>query len=70
MLVSENADALKTGAEVAKSRKPILCGATKYNFEKVAELAKSFGLPVVVKGNGLDEVAELTTEWKVRASRI
>jgi len=60
MLMSENVEALKTGLEAVKARKPMLYPATKANADKVAELAKSAGLPVVVKGNGLEEVAELT----------
>jgi acetyl-CoA decarbonylase/synthase complex subunit gamma len=61
MLMSEDVDALKAGVEAAKSRRPVLCGATINNADKVAELARSSGLPVVVKGSGLEEVAELTT---------
>ncbi len=60
MLMSENTDALKAGLEAAKARKPVLYAATKANADKAAELAKASGAPLVVKGNGLEEVAELT----------
>ena len=60
MLMSEKVDALKAGLEAVKDKKPVLYCATKDNADQVAELAKSAGVPVVVKGNGLEEVAELT----------
>jgi len=60
MLMSEIPEALKAGLEAVKARKPVLYAATRANADKVAELAKSAGVPVVVKGNGLEEVAELT----------
>ncbi len=60
MLMSENVDALKAGLEAVKDKKPVLYAATKDNVDQVAELAKGAEVPLVVKGNGLEEVAELT----------
>lgn len=60
MLMSENPEALKSGLEASKARKPVLYAATKANADKVAEIAKSGGVPVVAKGNGLEEVSEVT----------
>ncbi|NOZ87824.1 MAG: acetyl-CoA decarbonylase/synthase complex subunit gamma [Deltaproteobacteria bacterium] len=52
-------DALKAGIEVSASRRPALYAATKENADAMAALAKEKGLPLVVKGNGLDETSEL-----------
>jgi len=60
MLISENADALKAGVEAVKSRRPVICGANRENVDQVAGLAKSSGLPVVVRGRNLEDAAELT----------
>jgi acetyl-CoA decarbonylase/synthase complex subunit gamma len=60
VLMSDNIDALKAGATVAKDRKPLLYAATKDNADAAAALAKETECPLAVKGSGLDEVAELT----------
>ncbi len=62
ILMSENADVLAAAANVAKERKPLLYAATKDNVDKVAELAKETGCPIGVKGDGLDDLAELTAK--------
>jgi len=62
MLMSENIEALKAGIDAGQSRKPLLCAATKNNFRQMAELAKSSGLPLVVRGDGLEELAQLTAQ--------
>jgi acetyl-CoA decarbonylase/synthase complex subunit gamma len=60
ILMSEKADGLAEGIKVAKDKKPLLYCATKENFQEVAKLAKENSLPLVVYGDTIDELAELT----------
>jgi acetyl-CoA decarbonylase/synthase complex subunit gamma len=59
MLVSEKTEALKAALDVVAAKKPILAWATPANADAVVALAKEKGCPVVVRGAGLDETAEL-----------
>jgi acetyl-CoA decarbonylase/synthase complex subunit gamma len=61
ILMSENADALKAGAEALPGKKPLLYGATEANLDTVAAVAKAAGAPVVAKAGGdLDALAALS----------
>jgi acetyl-CoA decarbonylase/synthase complex subunit gamma len=60
ILMSEDPAALAAAAEVAQAGKPLLYAATADNYEKVAALAKTSGCPLAVRGNSVEEVAELT----------
>jgi acetyl-CoA decarbonylase/synthase, CODH/ACS complex subunit gamma len=60
MLMSESADALKAAATAIKDKKPLLYAATKANADAVGAVAKETGLPLVVKGDGLEGIVELT----------
>jgi len=60
ILMSENVNSLSEGAKVAKDKKPLIYSATKENYEELAKIAKGEGLPLVVSGASLDEIAELT----------
>jgi acetyl-CoA decarbonylase/synthase complex subunit gamma len=62
LLCSEKADVVKAGAEAVKDRKPTLGTATAANVDALGALAKETGLPLVVKGDGYDSLAELTTK--------
>ena len=62
MLMSDNVDILKAGAEAAKDRKPVLYAATAANADAVGALAKEMGLAVVAKADGYDALADLTTK--------
>ncbi|MFA5110490.1 MAG: acetyl-CoA decarbonylase/synthase complex subunit gamma [Desulfobaccales bacterium] len=62
LLISEKADVTKAGAEVAKERKPILGVANAANADAMGALAKEMGLPLMVKGEGYDSLADLTTK--------
>ncbi|MBI2851783.1 MAG: acetyl-CoA decarbonylase/synthase complex subunit gamma [Chloroflexi bacterium] len=62
LLISANPDILAAGIKACADRKPLLCAATKDNWEKVAGLAKANASPVVAKGANLDEVADLTAK--------
>jgi acetyl-CoA decarbonylase/synthase complex subunit gamma len=60
VLMSENADVLKAGAEALKGKKPLLYAATAANVDAVGALAKEQVCPVAVKAENLDGVAALT----------
>jgi acetyl-CoA decarbonylase/synthase complex subunit gamma len=60
ILMSANADVLAAGLQVCTDRKPLIYAADKDNLEKVASMAKTANCPVAVRGNGLEEVAQLT----------
>jgi acetyl-CoA decarbonylase/synthase, CODH/ACS complex subunit gamma len=62
LLCSEKPDVVKAGAEAVKDRKPTLGVATTANADAMGALAKETGLPLVVKGEGYDALAELTTK--------
>lgn len=62
MLMSDKADVLKAGAEVAKERRPALYAATADNADALGALAKEMELPLVAKADGYDALAELITK--------
>jgi acetyl-CoA decarbonylase/synthase, CODH/ACS complex subunit gamma len=62
LLCTEKADVLKAGAEAVKDRKPTLGTATAANADDLGAVAKEMDLPLVVKGDGYDSLAELTTK--------
>ncbi|RTZ91097.1 MAG: acetyl-CoA decarbonylase/synthase complex subunit gamma, partial [Deltaproteobacteria bacterium] len=59
-LMSDSTDALSAAIGVLGDNKPLIYAATKDNWEEMAELAKSTGVPLAVKAENLDEAAELT----------
>jgi len=66
VLISEDIDAMAKALEVSADTKPLIYAATESNYEKMVELAKKYGCPLVVKGNGLESTAALVE--KVAAS--
>lgn len=50
-------------SDLAK-KKPLIYAATSENFEKMAELAKNYEVPLAVYEEGLDELAEFTPKIK------
>ena len=60
LLISDKPDALEAGLKICAHRRPLIFPATKANVEAVARLAKEYACPVGVKGNGIEEVAEIT----------
>ncbi|NQU74009.1 MAG: acetyl-CoA decarbonylase/synthase complex subunit gamma [Candidatus Omnitrophica bacterium] len=64
ILISETAPALAKALEVLKDRRPLIHAATGQNYEEFAKLAKQFNVPLIVLGNSLDELAELTQKIK------
>jgi acetyl-CoA decarbonylase/synthase complex subunit gamma len=52
ILCSYDPEMLEVGAEVALGKRPLLFAATKNNWEKVAEISKEHGCPVVASSPG------------------
>jgi acetyl-CoA decarbonylase/synthase, CODH/ACS complex subunit gamma len=55
VLMSDKVDLLKAGAAACGDRKPLLFGATMANADAMAALGKETGLPMGIKGSGLDD---------------
>ena len=62
VLMTEDPSVMEAGLKACADRKPVIYAATKENVDQMAGMAKDSGCPLAVKGNGLDEVAELTTK--------
>ena len=60
VLMSDTVDVVKAGAEACSFKKPLLYAATADNVEEMGNLAKETGLPLAVKGEGIDELIELS----------
>ncbi|MBT4501314.1 MAG: acetyl-CoA decarbonylase/synthase complex subunit gamma [Gemmatimonadetes bacterium] len=60
VLISSNADVLAAGLKACDGQKPLLYGANKDNADQIGGLAKENGCPVGVKGDGIDELMEVT----------
>ena len=60
ILMSDNVDALKAGAEACGDNKPLLFGATADNVDDFAALAKDTGCVIGVKGKNMDDLVETT----------
>ncbi|MDQ7790908.1 MAG: acetyl-CoA decarbonylase/synthase complex subunit gamma [Desulforudis sp.] len=58
-LLSEDPVALRGALEVVAGRKPLVYGAHPGNYEALTALAKEFAVPLGVRVDGLDELAEL-----------
>ncbi len=58
ILMSDNVDALKAGAEACGANKPILFGANGDNTDAFVALAKDTGCVIGVKGKNLDDLVE------------
>ena len=62
ILMAEDASVMEAGLKVCADRKPLIFAATKENADAMSGLSKEHGCPLAVRGNGLDEVSELTTK--------
>ena len=58
ILMSDNVDALKAGAEACGENKPLLYGATADSVDDFAALAKDTGCVIGVKGKNMDDLVE------------
>ncbi|MBC7344258.1 MAG: acetyl-CoA decarbonylase/synthase complex subunit gamma [Clostridia bacterium] len=59
VLVSESPQAIEKALALVGDRRPLVYAANGQNYEKMAELAKSKSCPLAVRGDSLNEVAEL-----------
>jgi len=67
VLMSEDPGAIEAaleGNEKLKEESPLIYAATADNWEEMASLAAENDIPLAVRGDGLDELAELTPEIK------
>ena len=62
ILMAEDPGVMEAGLKTCADRKPLIYAATKENAHAMSSLSKEHGCPLAVKGNGLDEVSELTTK--------
>ncbi|MBN3038185.1 MAG: acetyl-CoA decarbonylase/synthase complex subunit gamma [Candidatus Omnitrophica bacterium] len=60
ILMCEDAAIIKAAAEAAKQRRPLLYAANKDNAEDMAKVAKELSLPLVVRAEDLEQLAELS----------
>jgi len=64
VLISDDPAAIEAGLGAAGSSKPLIYRALKSNIDAMAKLAKDKGVPLVVYGESLEEVASLTDKAK------
>ena len=60
ILMSDNLEVMKAGAEASAFKKPLLYAATAENVEEMGNLAKETGLPLAVKGSSVEELIALS----------
>ena len=60
VLMNEDTDALSQAAKSCSNRKPLIYAATSENVETLGSLAKELSCPLAVKGNSLEELAEIS----------
>jgi acetyl-CoA decarbonylase/synthase, CODH/ACS complex subunit gamma len=68
ILMSKDADVMSAGLKVLNGETPMICSATSENWEAMAELAKQYKAALVVSGESLDELAELTEKIKAKGT--
>jgi len=64
VLMSEDVDVLLSAGRIRGDRKPLLYPVTKENIDKVIAGIKGSPVPVVVRGNSVEELIPLTTKLK------
>ncbi len=64
VLISSDAKALSGALEALAGRQPLIYAATGANLEEMTQLAKKFKAPLAVKGETLEELADLTAKAK------
>jgi acetyl-CoA decarbonylase/synthase complex subunit gamma len=60
ILMSSDAGVMKEALEIVKDKKPLIYAATAVNYEAFGNLAKDYACPLAVKGQGIEEVTNLT----------
>jgi acetyl-CoA decarbonylase/synthase, CODH/ACS complex subunit gamma len=64
ILISDDADTLKTAAEKYKDKKPLIHAINNANIGILAPVIKETGCPVVVRGSNFDEISALTSQLR------
>ncbi|NTW05376.1 MAG: acetyl-CoA decarbonylase/synthase complex subunit gamma [Peptococcaceae bacterium] len=59
LLNSENPESIEKALELVAAKKPVICGANSENVEAMTNLAKKYDVPMVVRGEDLDQLASL-----------
>jgi len=60
ILICSNTQLMKEAVEICKAKRPLIYAATNENVQEFGFLAKAFNCPLAVKGNGIEELAQLT----------
>jgi acetyl-CoA decarbonylase/synthase complex subunit gamma len=60
VLISQDKEALSGALKIVAQKKPLLCAAQNNNLSDLANLAKTFQVPLVVEGKNLEELSELS----------
>lgn len=60
ILMSPDPVIMKEALEIVKDKKPLIYAATAVNYEAFGNLAKDYACPLAVKGQGIEEVSNLT----------
>ncbi len=60
ILMSENPENLKAGAQACGEHKPLLYAATEENADQMADVAKDTGCPVAVRGETIGRTAQIS----------
>jgi acetyl-CoA decarbonylase/synthase complex subunit gamma len=69
VLMSDSTDVLKEAVKASADLKPLIYAATKETVDELGKIALENECPIAIKGNSLDEIAELSTkltEMKVK----
>ncbi len=60
MLMSDNLQAMREALEICAEGRPLIYAADADNFEEMTGLAKEYGCPLVVRGETIEELFELS----------
>ena len=60
MLMSDDPQAMRAALEVCGEGRPLVYAASADNFEEMTSLAKEFGYPLVIRGEGIEQLYELS----------
>ncbi|MCM8758600.1 MAG: acetyl-CoA decarbonylase/synthase complex subunit gamma [Candidatus Omnitrophica bacterium] len=58
-LISHDVSNLEKAVNICKDVNPIICGADIQNWEAIGKIAKSFSVPVAVKGKDINELMDI-----------
>jgi acetyl-CoA decarbonylase/synthase complex subunit gamma len=69
VLMSPDPAAMEAALKVLKDRRPLIYGAAKTNWEAMTALARAYGCPLAVKGEGVEETAALVEKLQGQGLR-